>query len=87
MEVHKNMEKKLTRSTDKMVSGVAGGIANYIGIDPVIVRLVVALLILSHPPLGIIIYVLMAIIMPEAGDAVKASANPFSEEEIIVKDA
>jgi phage shock protein C len=81
------MTQKLTRSSDKMISGVAAGFANYVGIDPVIARLVFALLILSNPPLGVVVYIILAIVMPSGEeDPVKASANPFSEEEIIVQD-
>lgn len=81
-------EKKLTRSTqDKMVAGVAAGIANYIGIDPVIVRLVTALLILSHPPLGLVVYAILALIMPQDEVFYSGKANGFEDEEIIIKDA
>lgn len=80
------MNTKLTRSQDKMVSGVAAGIAEYINVDVVIVRLVVALLILSNIPLGVVVYLLLAIIMPEGTDEVKASANPFSEDEIVIQE-
>jgi phage shock protein PspC (stress-responsive transcriptional regulator) len=81
------MEKKLTRSTDKMISGVAAGIAEYLNVDAVIIRVVMALLILSHLPLGLVVYIILAIVMPEGGDAVKASANPFNDDEIVIKDA
>lgn len=81
------MEKKLTRSHDKMISGVAAGIAEYLNVDVVIIRLVMALLILSHLPLGILVYIILAVIMPEPTDEVKASANPFTDDEIVIKDA
>lgn len=80
------MTQKLTRSSDKMISGVAAGFANYLGIDPVIARLVFALLALSNLPLGVVVYIILSIVMPAGEDPVKASANPFSEEEIIVQD-
>lgn len=85
------MTKKLTRSAhDKMVSGVAAGIADYVGLDPVIVRLIFALAILSNPPLGLLVYLLLAIIMPVEGKGegeVDAAARPFNEDEIQVKGA
>lgn len=31
---------KLTKSSDKKIAGVAGGVANYLGIDPTIVRII-----------------------------------------------
>ena len=83
------MSKKMMRSaSDKMVSGVAAGVANYVGIDPVLMRLAFALAILSNPPLGLVIYFLLAVIMPLEGEEdVEAKAHPFSEEEIVVKNA
>ncbi len=82
--------KQLTRSNDKMVSGVAAGIANYIDIDPVFVRLLFALLILSNIPGGLVIYFLLMLIMPEAdgqsADPIKPNASPIVEEEIIIRD-
>ncbi|MDJ0755505.1 MAG: PspC domain-containing protein [Ardenticatenaceae bacterium] len=81
------MSKKMMRSTnDKMVAGVAGGVAEYVQIDPVIVRLLFALAILSNPPLGLLVYVLMAIIMPR-DEEVEGMMNPFTEDEIVVKDS
>jgi phage shock protein C len=59
------MDINLTRSkSDRMIAGVAGGIARYFNIDPVIVRLlfVVAVLAGGVSPL---IYVLLWIVMPE----------------------
>ncbi len=58
--------KKLYRSrTDRMVAGVAGGLAEYFNIDPTIVRLAFVLLALAGGP-GLIIYVIMWIVVPEA---------------------
>ncbi|MCA9949457.1 MAG: PspC domain-containing protein [Anaerolineales bacterium] len=58
-------DKKLTRSDDRMVAGVAAGLAEYFDIDPVIARLVFVALTLMGGP-GIILYIIMWIIMPEA---------------------
>lgn len=57
-------EGNLTRSdTDKMIAGVCGGIAAYLGIDSVLVRLLFVLLALATG-IGIFIYVVLWIIMP-----------------------
>ncbi len=57
-------EGNLTRSdTDKMIAGVCGGIAAYLGIDSVIVRLLFALLALASG-IGIFIYIVLWVIMP-----------------------
>lgn len=79
------MNNKLYRSTnDRMLFGVAGGLASYLNIDPVLVRLFFVLLTLSTG-YGAIIYFVLAFIMPE--DQPEAKANNFDEEEIIIKDA
>ena len=76
--------KRLVRKNDgRMLFGVAAGVAEYLGIDPVIVRLLFVLLALigAH---GILIYLILLIIMPEESVAV-AKATPFDEDEIIIK--
>lgn len=58
--------KKLTKSsTDVKIAGVCGGIAEYFGLDSTLVR--VAYLVLSFLGAGspILLYILLAIIMPE----------------------
>ena len=76
--------KRLVRKNDgRMLFGVAAGVAEYLGIDPVIIRLLFVLLALigAH---GILIYLILLIVMPEEGVAV-AKATPFDEDEIIIK--
>lgn len=76
--------KKLVRSrNDRMFFGVAGGLADYLNIDPILVRLFFVLLTLStgYAP---IIYILLALLMPES--ELSAKANGFDDEEIIIKD-
>ncbi|CRZ33646.1 phage shock protein C (PspC) family protein [Herbinix hemicellulosilytica] len=56
--------KKLYRSaTNKMICGVCQGIAEYINLDPTIVRLLWVLFSLAGGA-GIIFYIAAAIIMP-----------------------
>lgn len=60
------MAKKLYRSRkDRMIAGVCGGIAEYFNIDPVIVRVIAALLLLPGGLPGFIPYVVMWVIVPE----------------------
>lgn len=55
--------KRLCRSrTNRIIAGVCGGVAEYMGIDPTIVR-VLAIVI---PGVGWVTYLVCAIIMPEA---------------------
>ena len=58
------MDKKLYRSqTNKMVAGVCAGLAEFINIDPTIVRVIWALVSLSGA--GILAYLVCALIIPE----------------------
>ena len=58
------MDKKLYRNTQsKMIAGVCSGIAEYVNIDPTIVRLIWALIGLSGA--GIVAYLVCALIIPE----------------------
>lgn len=56
---------QLTRSDDKMILGVAGGLAQYFNIDATIVRLVFAVLAMTGGG-GVFLYVLLALLMPES---------------------
>lgn len=57
--------KKLYRSrTDKMVAGVCGGLAQYFNIDPTIVRLVFAALIIFAVGSPLLIYLILAVVIP-----------------------
>jgi phage shock protein C len=56
-------QKRLYRSsTNKMISGVCGGVAEYINIDPTVVRLL--WVVFAFSGFGILAYILAAIIMP-----------------------
>ena len=60
------MDKKLYRSRkNKMLCGVCGGLGEYLGINPTVVRLLVVLLSLSSVGMGVIIYFVAAFIIPE----------------------
>ncbi|HOG46372.1 MAG TPA: PspC domain-containing protein [Anaerolineae bacterium] len=57
--------KKLYRSRDeRMVAGVAGGIAQYFGIDPTLVRLAFAAATLAGGGSGLLAYIVLAMVMP-----------------------
>lgn len=59
-------QTRLVRSgTDKMIAGVCGGLAAYLGIDPVLVRLAFVILLLASG-VGLAIYVILWIVMPSA---------------------
>ena len=61
------MEKRLYKiSRGKMVDGVCGGIAQYFGLDPTLVRL--AWVLFAAMGSGIVAYILCAIVIPREPD-------------------
>ncbi len=57
--------KKLYRSsTDKMIAGVCGGLGKYLNVDPTLIRLIFALLVLFGVGTGLLIYVILMIVVP-----------------------
>ncbi len=60
------MERKLMRSKNKMLAGVCGGIAEYFGIDPTVVRVgYAALSLFSAGFPGLVLYIILMLIMPQ----------------------
>jgi phage shock protein PspC (stress-responsive transcriptional regulator) len=73
------MEKRLYRSrTDRVLWGVCGGLAKYFDIDPTIVRVIAVLLIFADG-LGILAYIIMAIIVPLEGSKVATPREVLKE--------
>jgi phage shock protein C len=60
--------KTLRRSrTNRMITGVCGGLGEYFGIDPTMARVLYVLAsILSVAFPGILVYVILSIVIPEA---------------------
>ena len=56
--------KKLTKSSNRKLCGVCGGIAEYFDVDPTVIRLLWVVLCLFAGS-GILVYIVAAIIMPE----------------------
>jgi len=76
-----NEYKRLYRSTDdRMVAGVCGGIADYFGIDPTLVRLVFVFGALGTVSGLFWAYLIMAIIVPEEVPASRDVVEGESEE-------
>ena len=60
------MTDRLYRSPDdRMLAGVAGGLAENSNVDPSLVRIVWAVLIVLTGGLAFLVYVVMAIVVPE----------------------
>lgn len=61
----KHEQKKLYRSThDRIIAGVAGGLAEYFDVDSTLVRALFVLLVFTGWGAGILLYILLAIIVP-----------------------
>jgi phage shock protein PspC (stress-responsive transcriptional regulator) len=59
------VQKKLTRSADRILGGVCGGIAEYMDVDPTVVRVGYAVLTLFTAFCGVLLYPVLWIIIPE----------------------
>lgn len=51
--------------SNKMICGVCGGIGEYLNLDPTLVRLIWALCSLASVGMGLILYIIAAVVMPE----------------------
>ena len=59
-------EKKLYKSSDKKISGVCAGVAEFFEIDPTIVRVAYALIALFTAAVPcIVVYAILAFVIPE----------------------
>ena len=56
--------RRLLRSSNRKIAGVCGGLADYLGIDPTVVRIIFTLLFLFAGG-GLLIYLILWLIMPE----------------------
>lgn len=57
--------KRLKKSvTDRKICGVCGGLAEYLNLDPTVIRLLWALLVVVAGT-GLVAYIIAAFIMPE----------------------
>lgn len=61
------MSKRLYKSRERKLAGVCGGIAEYFGIDPTIIRIVWLILVLCAGT-GLLAYIIAAIVMPDQPD-------------------
>ncbi|AVK99204.1 PspC domain-containing protein [Pediococcus inopinatus] len=59
------MDKKLTKSSDKMFAGVIGGFAEYLGVDKALLRVIYAAISIPGFIPCIILYLVAAWVMPE----------------------
>ena len=91
--------KRLCKSsTDKMLFGVCSGIADYFNIDPTIIRIIWAALVLLYGA-GLLAYFICAIVLPEGPTrynssdyknntvdvTVESEDEPYTEVEVVTE--
>jgi len=70
--------RKLTRSTsDKVLGGVAGGLAEYFDIDPVVVRVGFAVST-AFSGAGLLAYVVMLVVVPRDDQETRSAGRPLA---------
>lgn len=76
------LNKRLYRSRkDQQIAGVCGGVADYLGVDPTIVRLLWVIFAIAGGP-GLLLYVIMWAIVPEEPEFVQATVNKAKNDDI-----
>lgn len=76
------MAKKLHKSKRRMLLGVCGGLAEYLNIDPTIVRLATIILTLIFKFWMVIVYVLCGVVFPERHIDDDDAGWTFADEEL-----
>lgn len=73
-------QKKLVRSSNKVLAGVCGGIAEFFGLDITLVRVLYVLLsFFSAAFPGLLLYIILMLLMPEGDN----KDNRFDDAEVV----
>ncbi len=76
-----NQDRSLYRSSkDKMIGGVAGGLGEWMNIDPTLIRIALILLTMVYGG-GIIAYIILWIVLPADDPSLIIENNPNTMEE------
>ena len=78
------MEKRLYRSpTERRIAGICGGLAEYFNVDPVLVRVIFVLLLLSG--VGFFAYIILWLVLPvrEKEEGTVDVITPGGREEVV----
>lgn len=79
-------QRVLRRSrSDRVIAGVAGGLGRYLGVDPVLLRIAFALLVIAGGS-GILLYLIGWIVIPEEreGEEVEGPTDPSGNGRVIL---
>jgi phage shock protein C len=61
--------KKMYRSSNRIIAGVCGGIAEYLDVDPTVIRVLYAVLsIFSVGFPGLLLYLILLVLIPNEGE-------------------
>ena len=75
------MTERLYRSIDdRIIAGVAGGLADYWGTDPSWIRVIWVVLAIMTGGLGLLVYIVMAVVVPQEDIVMASPAPPPSVE-------
>ena len=77
-----DLSKRLYLSRrENSIAGVCGGIAEWLEIDPTIVRLIFVALAVAGGP-GLLIYIVLWIVIPEEPEFIETSAEKVKRDEM-----
>ena len=73
-------EKRLYKvEKDRKLFGVCGGVAEYLGMDPTIIRVLWAILTLFYG-IGLLVYIICAFVFPDKSTIISESEDETKEE-------
>lgn len=71
------MKSRLERSTtNRVIGGVCGGIAEYLAVDPTLVRVVFVVTAFLTAGLGVLAYIVLLVLMPQPGHPAPFTSAP-----------
>lgn len=71
------MKSRLERSTtNRVIGGVCGGIAEYLAVDPTLVRVVFVVTAFLTAGLGVLAYIVLLVLMPQPGQPAPFTSAP-----------
>ena len=80
------MKERLYRSTsDRMLSGVSGGLAEYLDVDPTLVRIAWVIAAIISAGMALLVYIALVIIVPTRPHG-RATASPDPSEGRAISD-
>ena len=80
------MNRRLTRSRNSMIGGVAAGVAEWIDADPALVRIAWALLVPITGGAALLAYIVAWVVLPEAPAAAATEAAAAVDGEPVVQE-